>query len=68
MEMIEKSCLDCGHRKICGRFYGAKALMAMFLDGHSEMSDEKAKKAIRSVATCFGTICAEWLIEAKSGE
>lgn len=64
--MIEKSCLDCGHRKICGRFGEPKKIILLFLAEHPEqISDDELKEAISSLATCFGTICVEWLSKRK---
>ncbi|KKN47326.1 hypothetical protein LCGC14_0664320 [marine sediment metagenome] len=63
--MIEKSCLDCGHRKVCERFRVFRDMAMLLLNDHSELSDEKVKEAISSVATCFGTLCVDWLSKSK---
>lgn len=63
--MIEKGCLDCGHRRICGRFEGFKDITLLLLRMHPQMSDEKWKEALNSVAKCFGSLCIDWLDKSK---
>ena len=63
--MIEKSCLDCGHSKVCERFRVFRDMVMLLLHDHPEISGEKIKEAINSVATCFGSLCVDWLSKSK---
>ena len=66
--MIEKSCLDCGHKKICIHFRMIKEMILRFVQKLPEMSDVIYDDTLYSAATCFGTICIDWLSKSKLGE